>query len=416
MKSGVCLLTLSVALFSCGRLLATDNWPQWRGPQATGLAPSGTYPTAISDNSIAWKVELPGRGCSTPAVWGDQIFLTCAIDDKDGVICYNFDGEEQWRSQFGPQRPGKHKNGSGSNPSPTTDGAHLVVYYKSGTLACLDLAGKVLWRTNLQERYGEDTLWWDLGTSPVLVDDRVIVAVMNDGDGFLVALDLADGSEAWKQSRLYDVPRECDNAYTTPALYTDQNQKVIVTAGADHVTGHDVRSGRLVWECGGLNPDNQGAQRMIASPVLGRNVAIVPYLRGDMVMAVRLDGRGDITSFGRLWERPVQGGDVPTPLVRDNRTIVLGDRGQLTCLDVETGDELWRDSLPRSRAKFYSSPVLADDLLYCLRDDGMLYVARVDDGIDLLDEHNFDEQCVATPIPLRDQLLVRGSEHLFLVR
>ena len=107
-----------------------------------------------------------------------------------------------------PGAPGKHRNGSGSNPSPVTDGEHLVVYYKSGKLACLDLAGQVQWQTNLQESFGADTLWWDLGTSPVLADGLVVVAVMNTGDGFLVAFDLETGSEVWKQPRLYDVPKE----------------------------------------------------------------------------------------------------------------------------------------------------------------------------------------------------------------
>ncbi|TWU22830.1 outer membrane protein assembly factor BamB family protein [Bythopirellula polymerisocia] len=395
-------------------LLASENWPQWRGPDASAVVTAGIYPESISAENIAWKVEIPGRGCSTPAVWGDQIFVTCGIDDRDGVVCYDFIGQEQWRHQFGPERPGKHMNGSGSNSSPTTDGEHLVVYYKSGTLASLDLTGKVLWETNLQEAYGEDTLWWDLGTSPVLADGLVIVAVMNDGDGFLVALDLKTGKEVWKQDRIYEVPKECDNSYTTPALTTDG--KVIVTLGADHVTGHDVRTGKLLWECGGLNPSGEAAQRTIASQTLAGDIVVVPYRRGEMLTAIQLGGQGDITEKGKFWDRPAKAGDVPTPLVTDGKVIVLSDRGDLTCLDVSSGDELWTAELPRGRAKYFSSPVLANGLLFTLREDGMLYFGRIADGYEHLGEYNFDEQCVATPIPIRDQLLVRGSEHLFLVR
>ncbi len=413
MKFIITFLAASL-LFNPCRSLATENWPQWRGPEPAAVVTSGTHPQSISADNLAWQIELPGRGCSTPAVWGDQIFVTSSIDDQDGVICYDFNGSEEWRHQFGPQSPGKHKMGSGSNPSPTTDGENLIVYFKSGTLACLNLSGKVLWETNLQDAYGEDTLWWDLGTSPVLVDDLVIVAVMNDGDGFLVALDLATGEEAWKQSRIYEVPKECDNSYTTPALTDDK--KVIVTLGADHVTGHDVRTGKLLWECGGLNPAGEAAQRTIASPTISDDVVVVPYRRGEMLTAIQLGDQGDITDTGKVWDKPAKAGDVPTPLVVDGKVIVLSDRGDLTCLDLASGEELWTAELPRGRAKYFSSPVLANDLLYCLREDGMLHVGRVDAGYEHLDEYNFAEQCVATPIPIRDHLLIRGSEHLFLIR
>ncbi|QEG35524.1 PQQ-binding-like beta-propeller repeat protein [Bythopirellula goksoeyrii] len=407
-------LLVAFTLFKVAYSPAAENWPQWRGPDASAVVSSGNYPASITEDNIAWKVELPGRGCSTPAVWGDQIFVTSGIDGSDGVVCYDFAGKEQWRHLFGPERAGKHKNGSGSNSSPITDGENLIVYYKSGTLACLDLAGKVLWESNLQEQYGEDTLWWDLGTSPVLVGDLVIVAVMNDGDGFLVTLDLATGKEAWKTDRVYEVPKECDNSYTTPALSSDK--KVIVTLGADHVTGHEVQTGKLLWECGGLNPAGEAAQRTIASPTVSGDIAIVPYRRGEMLTAIELGGQGDITGTGKLWEVPAKAGDVPTPLVNEGKVIVLSDRGDLTCLNIESGEELWTAELPRGRAKYFSSPILANGLLYCLREDGAINVGRIADGYEQLSEYNFDEQCVATPIPIRDQLFIRGSEHLFLVR
>lgn len=408
------LLSVQTLFLTSLAVQGADNWPNWRGPDPAAVVKSGTYPESISDENIVWQIELPGRGCSTPAVWGDQIFVTCAIDDSDGVVCYNFEGKEQWRHQFGLQSPGKHKMGSGSNPSPTTDGQHLIVYFKSGTLACLDLSGNVLWETNLQDSYGEDTLWWDLGTSPVLVDNLVIVAVMNDGDGFLVALNISNGEEVWKRSRVYEVPEECDNSYTTPALTKDKS--VIVTLGADHVTGHDVRTGELLWECGGLNPAGEAAQRTIASPTIADEVVIVPHRRGEVLAAIQLGGAGDITESSKLWEKPMNAGDVPTPLASDGKVIVLGDRGDLTCLDLQSGDELWTAELPRGRGKYFSSPVLAGDLLYCLREDGMLQIGRIADGYQHLDEHDFAEQCVATPVPLRDHVLVRGSDHLFLIK
>src|SRR5262245_12493846 len=136
-------------------LLAAENWPQWRGPLGNGVAADGDYPIEFSnEKGVLWKVTLPGRGSSTPAVWGEHIFVTCDIDGQDGVLCYDMKGSELWRKELGDGRPGEHRNGTGSNPSPATDGKHLVVYYKSGTTAGLNLDGRELWKVNLQERYG----------------------------------------------------------------------------------------------------------------------------------------------------------------------------------------------------------------------------------------------------------------------
>src|SRR3989337_60845 len=105
----------------CQALRAAENWPQWRGPLGTGVAVDGNYPLDFSrDEGVAWKVELPGRGSSTPAVWGGQIFVTCGIDRQDGIVCYGLDGVDRWRRTLGPERAGKHPNGTGSNPSPAT--------------------------------------------------------------------------------------------------------------------------------------------------------------------------------------------------------------------------------------------------------------------------------------------------------
>ncbi|MEX0610621.1 MAG: PQQ-binding-like beta-propeller repeat protein, partial [Pirellulales bacterium] len=364
----------------------------------------------------AWKMELPGLGTSTPAVWGEQIFVTCGIDGQDGVVCYGMDGRERWRRQLGPETAGKHRNGTGSNPSPTTDGQRVVVYYKSGTVACLDFKGNVLWKVNLQDRYGDDTLWWDLGTSPVLAGDRVILAVIQEGPSYLVALDVSNGEELWKTARDYENARESDQAYTTPQVVELDGKDVIVTWGADHLTGHDVATGKLLWECGGFNPENEGMWRVIASATIGDGIAIVPYGRGGFVAGVRLGGNGDITESNPRWEKQRLGSDVPTAAVQDGKAYLLTDGGRLVCLEMRSGDELWSDNLPRNRNKYYASPVLAGDKLFCAREDGTVFVGRVtDDGFKLVGENEMGERIIATPIPIRGGLLIRGDKHLFRI-
>jgi len=412
------LVCLMIVVAANSRLaVAVENWPQWRGPMGTGVAADGQYPVRFSrEAGVAWKARLPGLGNSTPAVWGERIFLTCGIDGKDGVVCYDTKGNKLWQQTFGPERPGKHRNGSGSNPSPVTDGQRVVAYYKSGTVACLDFSGKVLWKHNLQERYGNDTLWWDLGTSPVIAGERVIIAVVHEGPSYLVAFALSNGEELWNTPREYDNARESDQAYTTPQVVRLDGKEVVVTWGADHLTGHDVQNGELLWECGGFNPQNQGMWRVIASATVADGIAIVPYGRGEFLAGVRVGGRGNITTTSRQWEKQRLGADVPAPAVRDGKAYVLTDGGQIACLDMTTGQELWSVNLPRNRNKFYASPVLAGDLLYAAREDGMIFVGRVtDDGCELLSENPMGEVVLATPVPIRGGLLVRGREHLFRI-
>jgi outer membrane protein assembly factor BamB len=416
-------IAVVVIVCSCTKLTfaAEDNWPQWRGPLGTGVAADGKYPVKFSNkDGVAWKVKLPGNGSSTPAVWGERIFVTCQIDGQDGLVCYDMKGHEQWKLQFGPGREGKKARvGTGSNPSPVTDGKHVVAYYKSGMLACVDVGGREIWKHNLQDKFGEDTLWWDLGTSPVLVGGKVIVAVMHEGPSYLAAFDLANGNVAWKQEREYDNERESDQAYTTPQVVKQDGKDVIVTWGADHLTGHDAATGKLLWESGGFNPDNKGMWRVIASAPVDNGVAIVPYGRGEFLAAVRVSGNGDVTKSNRVWEKQGRGlgVDVPTPAVADGKAYLLSDNGQITCRDMRSGDEIWSFDLPRNRNKYYASPVLAGDLLYCTREDGTIFVGRVtDEGFEQLRENELGEWTIATPIPIRGGLLVRGEEHLIWVK
>jgi outer membrane protein assembly factor BamB len=250
----------------------------------------------------------------------------------------------------------------------------------------------------------------------VLAGGRVIVAVVHEGPSFLVAYDLATGDEAWKTEREYQNPQEADQAYTTPQVVRIDGKDVIVTWGADHLTGHDAEDGKLLWECGGFNPENQGYWRVIASATVGDGVAIVPWGRGKVLTGVRIGGQGDITKSNTLWQKQNLGADVPSAVVRDGKAYVLTDTGHIACLDLQSGDEHWSADLPKNRNKYYASPVLAGDILYCTREDGVIYAGRVsDDGYEQLAENNMGERVVATPVPIRDSLLVRGDTNLFRI-
>ncbi len=414
----VCL-GAALAVISANVASAAENWPQWRGPLSNGVGAAGNYPVKFSsDEGLAWKIVLPGVGCSTPIVWDDAIFVSCGIDGQDGVVCYAMDGSERWRRELGPERPGKHRNGSGSNPSPVTDGKHVVAYFKSGTVAALTTDGRELWRVNLQDKYGPDSLWWDIGSSPVLAGDRVLVAVMQAGNSYLVALDLETGEVLWRTPRDYPCPQESDQAYASPQVVRLDGRDVLVTLGSDHLTGHDVETGKLIWECGGFNPDQKGMWRVIASAVIEGDVAFVPYGRGDCLAGIRLGGNGDVTATNRLWEKQGRGlgAEVPTPAVRDGRAYAarrLRPRGLLRC---PIRRRAVVDEFAAEPVAIFSSPLLAGDKLYCPREDGTIFVGRVsDDGFELLAENEMNEPTIAAPVPLDGGLLIRGREHLFRV-
>jgi outer membrane protein assembly factor BamB len=230
-----------------------------------------------------------------------------------------------------------------------------------------------------------------------------------------VALDLKDGNVAWKEKRQYDVPKENDNSYSTPQLARVNGKDQIIAWGADHLTGHDARTGKLLWECTGFNPDGEQNWRTIASAVASDGVAVVPYARGGSLVAVRLGENSDVTKSA-LWEKHGRGQstDVPTPVITDGKVYLLTDAGHIDCLKLQTGEVLWSADLPKNRNKYYASPVLAGDKLYCAREDGALFVGQVSEtGYKELAANSMDERIIASLVPVRGGLLVRGDEYLY---
>jgi outer membrane protein assembly factor BamB len=405
--------------------LTADNWPAWRGPTGNGLGEPGNYSWKFSPSeNVRWKVQLPGKGSSTPAIWGNSIFLTAPLDGKDGIICYDRAGKKKWHQSFSDERPGKHRNGSGSNPSPVTDGEQVFVYYKTGTLAAIGVKGEVNWQRNLQEDFGSDSLWWDLGTSPVLAGDLVIVAVMHEYEGgdpeksmdsYLAAFSKKDGKLVWRANRTYKVTKETGQSYTTPLVTGTKGTESIITFGSDHLTAHRASDGKLLWDCGGYNPENKEYWRVIASPSISEGVVVVPYGRKGYFAGVKASGSGDVTATNRLWEHKI-GADVPSPIAVNGKAYLITDRGQIFCYNIKNGKELWSQKLPRGSASYYSSPALAGDLMILAREDGVVMTMRLGaSGFKLLAENNMGERIIASPVPVDGMIFLRGSKHLFCV-
>lgn len=394
-----------------------DNWPNWRGPSQNGVATGKGFPTEwSSEKNVAWKVELPGKGSSTPIVWEDFIFVTSADQGKNTLLAFGQDGKSRWRVALGAERAGKNKKASGCNPSCVTDGQHVFAYFKSGDLACLDFTGKVVWQTNLQDKYGEDTLWWDLGTSPVLTKKHCVIAVMQTGSSYLVAFDKATGKVAWKEDRNLGAPEEAAQSYSTPVVLHDKGQETLVVLGADHVTAHDAVNGKELWRVGGLNPTGHKYFRSIASAVIDSGIVIAPYARAETITAIKLGGTGDVTSSHVAWTKKGNGTDVPTPVAADGKVYVLTDKGTVSCLDIASGKELWSGQPEKTRHAYSASPVLADGKLYITREDGKTFVLSQGPEFKVLAANELDgTQAVATPVLVNSRILIRTDTHLYCI-
>lgn len=395
---------------------ASMNWPFWRGPDNSGSTGDGSYPTQWSSTTnVLWKVALPGKGSSTPIIWQRKIFLTCAIQGEDGALAFDGSGKPLWQKILGPERPGKHRNGSGSNPSPATDGHGLFAYFKSGTLAALELDGRLRWKINLQERFGKDSLWWDVGTSPVLTAQDVVVAVMHQGNSYLAAFDKTTGQLHWKVDRNYKTSLEGDHSYTTPLVFGNPPGESILVWGGEHLTAHAANDGKTLWSCGDFNPQAKSNWVTVASPVIAGDIAVVPYGRGERLHGIRLGGQGDVTTTHRVWNRDDTGSFVPTPAVYKGKLYLLRDRGEVECVDPTTGKTVWQNQLPKKSAKYYASPLVAGGNLYAAREDGVVFVAPVEGDFKVLAENDLGERLIASPVPIAGRLLLRGEKHLFCV-
>ncbi len=415
MRVSVALWGAALFYFSLGTSWA-ENWPSWRGPAGTGVAGEGPFPVRWSqDMHIAWKQPIPGKGTSTPTVWDGRVFLTGQEKGQNLAVCLDLRGRALWTTAIGEHRPGKHRKASGSNPSSVVDGEYVFVYFKSGDLACLDLDGKILWQKNVQEMFGKDTLWWDLGTSPVLTRELVVIACIQSDDSYVVAFQKDSGTLAWKRARNLGAPLEAAQSYATPIVATRSDREQLFILGADHVTAHSAVDGAEIWRVGGLNPKGEKYFRSISSPVLAGDLLLAPYARGTTMTAIRLGGQGDVTTSHVAWTRQGIAADVPTPVFFDGRAYVLKDRGAVACIETKTGKTLWSGEVEKSRQGFSSSPILAGRHLYITREDGKTFVLRQGDEFKLVASNALGESTFATPVFVNGQILIRTQEHLYCI-
>jgi outer membrane protein assembly factor BamB len=407
-----------LALLACAAARA-ENWPQWRGPNLDGVSRETNLPAEWGpDKNIAWKLKLPGMGGSTPAVWGDRIFLTCEDGADLVLMCVGTDGKELWKGKVGAGRlRSRGDEGNGASASPCTDGKHVYAFVGTGDFACFDFDGKEVWRFSVHERYGRYRTMHGLHTAPVLHGDRLYLALIHTNGSWVVALDKADGKDVWKVERKSDGRNECKDSYATPTVWSNGKDAYLVVHGNDYTTAHRLDDGSEIWRLGDLNPPDRYNEwfRFVASPVATPELIVSPTAKNGPVVGVKPDATGLIKAGGpgEQWRRATGTPDVSSPLVHGGLVYLSGERGQLTCLDAKTGQTKYSEKL--HAARYRASPVYADGKVYLTARDGVMTVVAAGPKFKRLAENKLPDETAASPAVSGGRIYLRGFAALYAI-
>lgn len=410
--------SLFLVLVLAGPLFA-DNWPQWRGASHDGISKETNVPTEWSaTKNVAWKLKLPGSGGSTPAVWGERIFLTS--EDDNGIVlqCVSTAGKELWKQKFAPRTRAIMKDeGNGASPSPATDGKHVWVFSGSGDLACFDLEGKEVWKTDLQNRYGRFRTQHGFHSTPLLHGDRLYVQLIHSGAAWVLALDKMDGKEVWKVKRASDGRAENEHSYASPTLWQKGKDAYLIIHGNDYATAHSLDDGTEIWRVGGLNPKNRyrGDLRFVTTPVASPDLIVIPSAKNHGVVGVKPDAKGLLMpgSEHEQWRLSSGTPDVPSPVIHDGLVYLCRENGVLVCLNAKTGKQLYNERC--HNARYRASPVYADGKIYVTSRDGYTTVVKAGPKFEKLAENRLPDEIAASPAFAGGRIYLRGFDTLYAI-
>ena len=416
--------------FETGGEPAVANWPQWRGPDGTGVSQETGLALRWSETEgHQWKVPLPEWGSSTPAIWGDALFLTSHTADAKLIVLRlnRTTGKVEWTREIGFGRPfrGKLRRGvqvfhrwhNMASPSPVVSENRVVVHFGTGTIAALDFSGEILWKRNLQQDHAPFTIWWGYASSPVVHDGRVITVCMQDSmadqrekpnPSYLVAHDLETGHPLWKTVRSTQARAEQCDAYTTPLLTTIDGRPQLIVMGASQLDAYDPVDGSRLWFLPGLT-----GGRTISSPTTGDGVIYaVRGFRGPL-FAVQSGGQGQLPQNQIRWSHVQNTPDTCCLLLYRGLLFSISDDGIVQCLDAKTGKLQWRTRL---RGPFKASPVAAEGRIYFASASGLCTVLAAERKLKKLAANKIDDQLVASPAICDGTIYLRGRKALYAIK
>jgi outer membrane protein assembly factor BamB len=434
-------VTILVSLLLRSHVAFADNWPQFRGPGASGVAAGTDLPThwGPSEN-IRWKVQVPGVAWSSPVVWGDRVFVTTAISDspqespKKGlyfggdrpaprqatyrweVLCLNRDdGKLLWQRVAVERKPSTsiHIKNSYASETPVTDGERLYAYFGAAGLYAYDFDGELVWKKDLgsyKTRFG-----WGTASSPALDGDRLFVQNDNEEQSFLVAFDKRTGDELWRAER------DEKSSWSTPFVWRNKKRTELVTCATKRVRSYDPATGKMLWELAGMSS--------ICSPTPVASDELL-YVSSGYVMdskrplfAIRAGASGDISltgdqtsNEGVAWCQKLGGAYMPSPVLDGGQIYVLYDRGFFASFDAKTGRPIYeKQRIEPGAGGFTASPWVYGGKLFCLNEDGDTFVIQAGREFKIVGKNSLDDQFMASPAMSGNILFLRGMSHLYSI-
>jgi len=440
------LIALTAFVLAVGFASADPaHWPQWRGPFFNGVARTAA-PVEFGDTkNIKWKIEVPGRGFSTPVIWGDRIFLTTAVPTGKGpqpapppeqsqnpegrrqgrggpgggvgvgeeqkfvVMCLDKKtGKTIWERVAKTATPheGYHRQyGSFASNAPLTDGRYLYVSFGSRGIYCYDLNGKLIWEKDLgvqmrmRNQFGE-------GVAPALHGNLLIHPYDQESGSFVVAIDKRNGKEVWRENR------DEISAWSTPLIADVKGKKQVVISATKKVRAYNPEDGKLIWEVAGLGSN------VIPHPAQHNDtVLVMSGHRDPKLMAVRLGREGDLTgSDAILWTHTRGTSYTASPVLHDNKFYALTDNGMLSCFNATSGEPYYHQQRLPQADNFKASPIAAGGNLYLASESGVVTVIKMGEKFEIVATNTLtDHMFVASPVVAEGELFLRSKTHLFCV-
>ena len=417
---------------------SAGNWPQWRGPDGSGISTEKNLPAEWNTNkNIKWKTPIDGRGHSSPIVWENKLFLTTAVEgevvpdakavkhmiegkeflhpDSIGankkhtfkVIALNRDnGKILWQAVAfeGTPYDDRHRKSSYAASTPATDGKMVYAFFGSEGLYAYDFNGKLAWKADLGKI---GTVGMGTGTSPILFEDLVIVQAdeENATASFIVAFDKKTGKEVWK------TPRKVQVSWSTPLLVKTAKRAELITSGTESIISYDPKTGKELWTHKGVESN------AIPSPVANNDmVYLVAGFPAKIALAIRLGGSGDLTGTPNVpWKYTKGTAYVPSPILYGDYLYLTTDRGILTCIDAKTGEVKYEGGRIPVPATFTASPVAFDDKILLTSEDGDTFIVKAGPKHEIIGTNSVGEPVYASPAIADGRIFIRGEKNIYCI-
>jgi outer membrane protein assembly factor BamB len=437
-------LVFILGIFGLAMGLSASNWPQFRGPHASGLdtnAPGPVRWNIESKENLQWQTSVPGLGLSSPIIWGDMVYVTTAVHPGKADLKVGLYGDIQSSTDVGPQewrllavnkktgqvewnklghsgipRVKRHPKSSHCSSTPATDGRLIVAIFGSEGLFCFDLNGNLVWKKDLGPMdsgyFQVRSAQWGFASSPVIHKEKVVVLCDVQTNSYLAVFDLANGKELWR------TPREDVPTWGTPTIVQYGEQTQILINGWRQSAAYDFLTGKSIWHLKG------GGDIPVPTPVVANGLAYFTSGHGGSrpIRAIQLDASGDITpsktsatNAAIRWVHDRLGNYMQTPIVVGQNVYGCMDTGVLSCFDAITGAMKYSERLGNGGEGFTASPVSDGRNLYFTSEIGNVYVVAADGSFSVVATNKLGENCMATPALCDGSLFSRGRDSLIAI-